>query len=594
MTAPPTDVTNEATLRRDRRGVTVCQAEEGVRMAEVRDRAAARGDAWRAATRPEGDLPSRRAVAVVIVLATAVAAALVMTGLGSKSLVRDEVASYTIAAMPWPVFVDDILSESFNSSLFYLFLRSVVPLSTEEWALRLQPAIAFIATVPVLTLFAWRLLGRRQAVAVAVLVAAQPFLVRTGQFARGYATLVLLSIVASWLFDTAVLDGRRRTWLAYGAVVGVSVYIHLFIVVFVMAHVLTLLPVRSRLHADSMRPAALLVTVLWAPMLYLALTRNEVQLSYLEAPPLTQPGRTAVLFAGSIPLFLVLTALVAWSLWRWFHSRDGLRSQWDGVATDVARWRRLVLAVTMAAPVLTVWLVSYVVPVYVSQYFISSLPPMLLLAADGLAGIDGVRASAASRWAGIDGVRASAASRWAGIDGVRASAASRWAGIDGDGLWYGALAGLLVLSLIPTTRYLRADFDQEDIRAAVRLVADRGDGDDALVFMPAHARVGFRYYRMVEPRNDVPVDVAQIDSTDPVLWRPERSPAEVARTLATHDEVWLVGYPEDDWHASPPVMEQVYADCLVPGFAQTSDTEFGEMHVMRWRRQPHAAAACAG
>lgn len=521
-------------------------------MAEVRDRAAARGDAWRAATRPDDDLPSRRAVAVVIVLATAVAATLVMTGLGSKSLVRDEVASYTIAAMPWPVFVDDILSESFNSSLFYLFLRSVVPLSTEEWALRLQPAIAFIATVPVLILFAWRLLGRRQAVAVAVLVAAQPFLVRTGQFARGYATLVLLSIVASWLFDSAVLDGRRRTWLAYGAVVGVSVYIHLFIVVFVMAHVLTLLPVRRRLRVDRVRPAALLVLALWAPMLYLALTRNEVQLSYLEAPPLTQPGRTAVLFAGSIPLFLVLTALVAWSLWRWFHPRDGLRSQWDRVATDVARWRRLVLAVTMAAPVLTVWLVSYVVPVYVSDYFISSLPPMLLLAADGLAGIDE------------------------------------------DRVWAGALAGLLVLSLIPTTRYLRADFEQEDIRAAVRLVADRGDGDDALVFMPAHARVGFRYYRMVEPRDDVPVDVAQVDSTDPVLWRPERSPAEVARTLATHDVVWLVGYPEDDWHPSPPVMEQVHADCLVPGFEQTSDTEFGEMHVMRWVRQPDAAAACAG
>jgi len=236
------------------------------------------------------------------------------------------------------------------------------------------------------------------------------------------------------------------------------------------------------------------------------------------------------------------------------------------VATDVARWRRLVLAVTMAAPVLTVWLVSYVVPVYVSHYFISSLPPMLLLAADGLAG----------------------------IDEARASAASRRAGIDGDRVWYGALAGLLVLSLIPTTRYLRADFEQEDIRAAVRLVADRGDGDDALVFMPAHARVGFRYYRMVEPRDDVPVDVAQVDSTDPVLWRPERSPAEVARTLATHDVVWLVGYPEDDWHPSPPVMEQVHADCLVPGFEQTSDTEFGEMHVMRWVRQPDAAAACAG
>jgi hypothetical protein len=215
----------------------------------------------------------------------------------------------------------------------------------------------------------------------------------------------------------------------------------------------------------------------------------------------------------------------------------------------------------MVAPVMTVWLVSYVVPMYSSHYFIYSLPPMLLLAADGLAGIDG---------------------------------ASRWAGIDGVGLWYGALAGLVVLSLIPTVRYLRADFEQEDIRAAVRLVGERGDRDDALVFMPAHARVGFRYYRMVEPRDDVPVDVAQIDPTAPVLWRPERSPAEVAARLAAHEDVWLVGYPDDVWHPSPPVMEQVYVDCLEPGFEQVSDTAFGELHVMRWVRGPAATDACAG
>ena len=534
-------------------------------MAEVRDRAVARAGDDAIARTGRGQ-PSRRTVTVVIVLATAVAGVLVMTGLGSKSLVRDEVASYTIAAMPWPVFVDDVLSESFNSGLFYLFLRSVVPLSTEEWALRLQPAIAFIATVPVLIVCAWHQLGRRQAVAVAVLVAAQPFLVRTGQFARGYATLVLLSIVAAWLFDAAVLEGRRRTWLAYAAVVGVCIYIHLFIVFFVLAQVATLRLVRDRLRTTHLWLAALVVVTLWAPMLYLALTRHRAQISYLDAPPVTQLGRTAVLFAGSIPLFLALAPLVGWSLWRWFGPCQGGGTVSERLASDVALWRRLVLAVTMTAPALIVWLTSYAVPMYASQYFVASLPPMLLLAADGLAGIDGVRASAASRWAGIDGHR----------------------------VWVGALAGLLVLSLIPTMRYLRAGFEQEDIRAAVRLVADRGDGDDALVFMPAHARVGFRYYRMVEPREDVPVDVAQLDATDPVLWRPERSPAEVARRLAAHRDVWLVGYPGDDWHPSAPVMKQVHADCLVPGFDRTSDTEFGELHVIRWVRRPAAATACAG
>lgn len=532
-------------------------------MAEVRQRAVERRAPAGSGTRAPVGQPSRRAVTGVVVIATTLAAALVMTGLGSKSLVRDEVASYTIAAMPWPVFVDDILSESFNSGLFYLFLRAVVPLSSQEWALRLQPAMAFVATVPVTILLARRLLGRRQAVAVAVLVAAQPFLVRNGQFARGYATLVLVSVVASWLFDRGVLEGRRRTWLAYAAVVGIGIYVHLFIVFFVAAQAMSLLPVRRRLRLDRVGPAALLVAVLWTPMLVLALTRNGAQLSYLGAPPLTQPGRTAVLFAGSIPLFLVLAPLIAWSLWRWWRPLAEAGRPWVRLGEDVGSWRRMVLVVTLAAPLLTVWLVSYVVPMYASHYFLYSLPPMLLLAADGLAGIGG------------------------------AGAASRWAWIGGDRVWYGALAALLVLSLLPTVRYLRAGHQQEDIRAAVHLVAARGDADDALVFMPAHARVGFRYYRMVEPAEDVPVDVAQVDPTDPRLWRRERSPTTLARTLATYEQVWLVGYPQDRWHPSPPVMEQVYVDCLVPGFEQVSDVEFGEMHVMRWVRRPGAAAVCA-
>lgn len=68
-----------------------CQAVEGVRDGGGAGPGCRSGRGERGGARPERGEPSRRAVTVIIVLATVVAA-LVLTGLGSKSLVRDEMA----------------------------------------------------------------------------------------------------------------------------------------------------------------------------------------------------------------------------------------------------------------------------------------------------------------------------------------------------------------------------------------------------------------------------------------------------------------------------------------------------------------------
>ncbi len=476
-------------------------------------------------------------------MATAVAAVLVFVGLGSKSLWRDEAASYVIAAMPWRAFVDDALSENHNASLFYLLLRPMLALGRDEWMLRLLPALSFVATVPLVGLLAHRLLGPRQAVAAALLTAVNPFLLAYGQEARGYAPLVALSVAATWFLDVAATERRRSGWIGYGVTAGLAIYLHLFTAFFVAAQLLSLTPRRRLPRLREVAPGAVTLVLLWLPAVVLVVARSDERVYYRRRPPLSQPLRTAVEFAGSVPLFVVVGALVAVALWSCWRKRHELR-------TDDEVWRRFMLGTAMIAPVAVAWLVSYAVPMYESRYLIMCLPPMALLAADGISGLTGRTTRML------------------------------------------ALAAVVALATIPIARYHLASFKREDIRSAVEYVDIAGTSDDAVAFMPAHARLGFRYYRAVDRRGDVPTDVARLAAGDPALWQRERPPAQLRRVLARHEVLWLVNYPGDRWHPSPPVMEQVFADCVRDGFVRTAERSFGEMHVTRYVRGPAADTAC--
>ncbi|CAN5324285.1 hypothetical protein BH24CHL10_BH24CHL10_01530 [soil metagenome] len=97
-----------------------------------------------------------------------------------------------------------------------------------------------------------RLIGRRSAPIAAFLVAVHPLLVRYSQEARGYSLLVLVSTLSTLLLLRAIERPTMPRWVLYGALTGLSLYVHLFALVVVPAHCLLAL-----LHIRSIgRPAA--------------------------------------------------------------------------------------------------------------------------------------------------------------------------------------------------------------------------------------------------------------------------------------------------------------------------------------------------
>lgn len=127
--------------------------------------------------------------------------------LGHQSLWIDEVFTWMSAGGgDASLSVRDLL-ENVHGPLFALALHGWMRLAGEsEWALRFLPALAGVAMVPAMAWLADRWLGRAAAAPAAWLTAGSPFLVWYSQESRGYAWLMLFSVLSC----AALLELHRR------------------------------------------------------------------------------------------------------------------------------------------------------------------------------------------------------------------------------------------------------------------------------------------------------------------------------------------------------------------------------------------------
>jgi len=134
-----------------------------------------------------------------VAAATLVAALLRCFRLGAQSLWIDEVFTWYGAEIGRPFALSSLL-ENVHGPLYTLLLHLWGGVAGDsEWALRLPSAVLGTVTVPLVSWFAARWLGRECAVPAAWLAAGSPFLVWYSQEARGYALLfpcVALAAVA--------------------------------------------------------------------------------------------------------------------------------------------------------------------------------------------------------------------------------------------------------------------------------------------------------------------------------------------------------------------------------------------------------------
>jgi hypothetical protein len=115
-----------------------------------------------------------------------------------------------------------------------------------EATLRLVPALALTAAVPVGYLAFRRPLGSWRALVPAAIIAVSPELVSYGTDARSYGPYVLTALLSFWGFFAVLEDGTRRRYFLWALASILCLWTHYFGFFFVAGEVVCLLVLRRR------------------------------------------------------------------------------------------------------------------------------------------------------------------------------------------------------------------------------------------------------------------------------------------------------------------------------------------------------------
>ncbi len=304
----------------------------------------------------------------------AVAAMLIgLWGVTTPSFWRDESVSTLAAAMPIGDLWHLLGSIDRVHALYYLLLRPVAAFSTGELAMRLPSVVATAAAAYGITVLGRRLATPGAGLLAGLLYVALPMVSRYAQEVRSYAIVTAVAVLATWVLVEATRRSGRRWYLAYGACLVLLGWFHVYALLLVLAHVVTVLLCRYRAPSPS-RPdvarfaGALAVAVAGiAPLALLAAGQREAQLSWLKPSKLTDVAWFGEEVAGTVGVALLLVALML------------LGTFAGGRLTAVALPWALLPFVSMA--------ISIVHPVFNPRYVLFAVPAMALLAGAGLSAL---------------------------------------------------------------------------------------------------------------------------------------------------------------------------------------------------------------
>ena len=412
---------------------------------------------------------------------------------GRRPLWLDEALSTALAQAPagdlWSVLTD----REANGTLYYLLLRPFAAAGSSPLAVRLLSVALAVAALPLLFALVRRLASSGVALVATLALAVNPFFLEYGREAKPEMLAVVAVLAAAIALVRAIGSGRRRDWITYGVIAGLSLYTHLFAAPALAAQLAAALVVHRRtLPWPRLAEALAVAGVIGLPMVVFAATSGGAQVDWV--PDLTvRAGRDFIrrligvthLRMGVVHAALAAAAVGAAVL--------GLR----GPAAGQRRWPTALAASWVVLPVGATVAVSAVRPLFVDRYLLVVLPGWCLLVALGV-----------------------------------------WV-LPRPALRLAAAAAVVVLAVPALGDWRRAPA-VENWSAATAVVAREGRPGDAVFVYPSYARFPFGH--------------AARDREEPWLRRPtwppigwmdvqaERQPrpGEATSVLAGYDRVWLV------------------------------------------------------
>jgi mannosyltransferase len=515
----------------------------------------------------------RPQVAVAVLVPVLVMFGIGLWGIDRGGMWRDEAVTFQVARRSLPQIWQLLHSVDAVHGLYYLLMHPVLALHPGEVALRVPSLCAAAATAGLVAALGARLARPRVGLWAGLLYAVTPMAGHFAQEGRSYA-LVAAGVAASTLLlawaTTADAGGngggngaegqedepvgrlarhaRVVGWCAYGGVVAVTVLLHEFAVLILLAHAATLALARMprRVWRDWACAAGAVLLVL-LPLAVVSSGQAD-QVAWLRPPGGGTVERLLRSFTGPTQLvlgpYLLLIALA-------------LRAPFTPPARRGELSLPAVALPLLLLPPAVLIAVSRHWPLYDDRYVLYALAGAPLLAAAGAE-----RLVVAARRAGLARREADADDPMRGLGGAAApdvapdSDLGRGVRVPYAATLVGVLAiGLAFVSQLPVLREDRDPARRPDNLAVVSAAAaQRMSPGDPVLFLPSLGRrSALAYPKGFQGTRDIALEEpAPVSGT---LYGREAGPDELRRRLAGLDRVWVVAEPyalKSAWYPSDP------------------------------------------
>jgi mannosyltransferase len=341
---------------------------------------------------------------LILIICFAAGSALRLAHLAAKPFWFDECFSVELVRLDWRNFLHLLWWREANMSLYYLLLRAwlgIAPFSTQSgFYIRSLSVVFAVATLPALYWIARLLYDRRVALIAAVLFTANAYSVRYAQEARSYALFLLLATLSSSFLIAWLRKPIRRNLVGYIALSILAVYAHFYALLLIAVQWMVLRGANfeefvgpsaetehdvGALHNQAtmgaqLRRAWKIIGITVLPLLIFVAKTGTGPIRWIPRPGVHDLLVFFENLAGSnggsllaIYAFACIAAVAGAGIKFW--TRD---SGWEG-------WRTQFLLLWLLFPPLLTVLLSQAHPVFLGRYMIFCLPPLLILAAAGLA-----------------------------------------------------------------------------------------------------------------------------------------------------------------------------------------------------------------
>ncbi|HZA21640.1 MAG TPA: hypothetical protein VFA32_03405, partial [Dehalococcoidia bacterium] len=319
-------------------------------------------------------------------------------------------------------------------------------------------------------------------------------------------------------------------WLLYTITTAVGIYLHVFVALAPVAHVLALLLIRRKeVPWGNLAISAAIGLILVAPILAFLMRPDIEYGTWIEYRGLRAIPSMFYFLGGQnyvllLSYFMASSIAVLWLGWEYYQQR-GLRRLWP-----------LALVVSLLfVPIVVAFLGSMIKPMFVNRYLLYCLPPLTLVVALGLTY-------------------------------VKARVLS---------------LGLLALILVSSVSSLYSYYESEksDWRGVVQYIASHASPDDAVLFYAGYSRLVYDYYTRQLPAEPTPEVVFPVDG----LHDPDGPPPDglLTRLSAQHARTWLVLHHDQLSH--PGISEDIQ-NTLSAGYREVEEQRFTGIRVVRYKR----------